>query len=242
MNIIAIIQARMGSSRLPGKALKELIGEPMLVHIHNRVSRCNLINDIVIATTDLKKDDVIVELCQKNDWLFYRGSENDVLDRYYQAAKAFQGDIITRITSDCPIIDPSIIDMVLQKFIGSSKLPDYASNIFPRRTFPQGLDTEVMSYRALEKAWKEDDNPAFREHVTQYILKNVPRFDIISIAHEVDLSYHRWTVDTPADFTLINVIYEHFGHDRFAWTDVLNYLDQHPNLSEINRHIRQKVI
>ncbi|HOT03066.1 MAG TPA: glycosyltransferase family protein [Methanolinea sp.] len=242
MRIIAIIQARMGSSRLPGKALKDLIGEPMLVHIHNRVCQSTLINDIIIATTESEKDDIIVDLCHDKKWLFFRGSENDVLDRYYQAARIFNGDIIVRITSDCPIIDASIIDNILKKYLDQPKAPDYASNVYPVRTFPQGLDTEVFSFQALERAWKEDNNPVLREHVTQYIIKNPNIFNIICVTNPIDFSCHRWTVDTIEDFTLIKAIYEHFGHDRFSWTAVLNFLTQNPQLSEINKHIPQKVI
>ncbi len=242
MRIIAIIQARIGSTRLPGKVLKELIGEPMLIHVHNRVSRSTLIDDVIIATTDQRQDDIIAELCREEKWLWYRGSENDVLDRYYQAAKNFKGDIITRITSDCPIIDPSIIDKVLQKFTELHPSLDYVSNIFPERTFPQGLDTEAIRFRALERAWKDDNNPALREHVTQYILKNPLKFKILNITNPLDLSFHRWTVDTPEDFSLIQNIYEHFGHNRFTWIEVLEYLEKNPCLMEINKHIRQKVV
>lgn len=242
MRVIAIIQARMGSSRLPGKALQELIGEPMLVHVHNRVCQSTMVNDIIIATTESKKDDIVVELCRDRKWLFYRGSENDVLDRYYQTARIFNGDIIVRITSDCPIIDASIIDSILLKYFEPPQSPDYASNVYPVRTFPQGLDTEVFSFQALERAWKEDNNPAFREHVTQYIIKNPSTFNIMCLTNPIDLSYHRWTVDTIEDFTLIKAIYEHFGHDRFAWTAVLHFLAQNPQLIEINKNVLQKVI
>lgn len=242
MRIIAIIQARMGSSRLPGKALKELIGEPMLVHIHNRVRQSTLVNDIIIATTESEKDNTIVELCRDRKWLFYQGSENDVLDRYYQTAKVFNADIIVRITSDCPIIDASIIDTILLKYFEPPQFPDYASNVYPVRTFPQGLDTEVFSFQTLERIWKEDNNPVLREHVTQYIIKNPNKFTITCIMNPTDLSYHRWTVDTIEDFSLINAIYEHFGHDKFTWTAVLHFLAQNPQLSEINKHILQRVI
>lgn len=242
MKIIAIIQARMGSTRLPNKVLKELIGEPMLVHVFNRVRQSRLVNDIIIATTLLEKDDKIVELCHDRNWSFYRGSENDVLDRYYQTAKIFKGDIIVRITSDCPIIDASLIDNILVKYFESSQSPDYASNVYPVRTFPQGLDTEVISFKALEMSWKNDNNPVWREHVTQYIIKNPHMFNIISITNALDFSYYRWTVDTIEDFTLIKTIYEHFGHDRFAWTAVLDFLAKNPQLLDLNKHIIQKVI
>lgn len=232
----------MGSSRLPGKALKELIGEPMLVHIHNRVRQSTLVNDIIIATTESEKDNTIVELCRDRKWLFYQGSENDVLDRYYQTAKVFNADIIVRITSDCPIIDASIIDTILLKYFEPPQFPDYASNVYPVRTFPQGLDTEVFSFQTLERIWKEDNNPVLREHVTQYIIKNPNKFTITCIMNPTDLSYHRWTVDTIEDFSLINAIYEHFGHDKFTWTAVLHFLAQNPQLSEINKHILQRVI
>lgn len=241
-NIVAIVQARMGSTRLPGKVLRDLIGQPMLVHDIERIKRSRLINSVVVATTDDCSDDVIVQLCIDHNWLFFRGSEQDVLDRYYNCAKKYNADVVVRITSDCPLIEPLIIDTVITHFISHYPHVDYMNNFFPERSFPQGLDTEVMTFQALKKSWIEDTNPLLREHVTQYILRNKNKFRIQGITNECDLSHLRWTVDTVEDFQLINEIYSFFGHNHFSWLDVLNLLERKPELSDLNQNIRQKEV
>ena len=159
MKIVAIIQARIGSTRLPDKVSADIAGQPMLAHVVNRTRRAKALDAVVVATTTQPADDAIVRVCQKRGWPYFRGSEEDVLDRYYQAASAFLADVIVRITSDCPLIEPEIIDKVVDEFRHYSPAVDYVSNILTR-TFPQGLDVEVMSFDALKKAWQEDDNPA----------------------------------------------------------------------------------
>ena len=149
-NVIAVVQARMGSTRLPGKVLLDLVGKPMLIRDMGRIQRAKNIDDIVIATTIKPADDKIISLCCDYGWNFFRGSENDVLDRYYQAAREFKGKTIVRITSDCPLIEPSIIDQLVDTFISAEPEIDYVSNCFPIRTYPRGLDAEVMSFSALE--------------------------------------------------------------------------------------------
>ena len=242
MRIVAIIQARMGSTRLPGKVLQDLAGEPMLARVVNRTGRAKTIQEVVIATTTNVLDDVIVELCKARDWSWFRGSEEDVLDRYYRAAKEYQADLIVRITSDCPLIDPEVIDQVVKAFLERQPEVDYASNTWPRRTFPQGLDTEVMRIDVLERAWREDSNPAWREHVTPYIYRNPDRFRIHNVLGQVDYSAMRWTVDATEDLTFVRQIYDYFDHDGFSWHEVLKALEEHPEWLEINRHIQQKVI
>jgi len=240
--IIAIVQARMGSTRLPGKVMMNLIGKPMLAHELSRIARSKRISSIVVATTTSHSDDCIVDLCKEHDWHFFRGSEPDVLDRYYQCAKQFSADIIIRLTADCPLIEPTIIDRVVGEFIHKSPNVDYVSNIIPQRTFPQGLDTEVMSYSALERSWIEDTNPALREHVTQYILRNPDKFKVAGVMNDHDLSNLRWTVDTKEDFNLVNEIYSFFGHNQFSWYDVLDLMNKKPELRLINQNIRQKEV
>jgi len=242
MKTVAILQARMGSTRLPGKVLQDLAGEPMLARVVNRTGRAKTIQEVVIATTTNVLDDVIVELCKARDWFWFRGSEEDVLDRYYQAAKKYQADLIVRITSDCPLIEPEIVDQVVQEFLERQPKVDYASNTWPQRTFPRGLDTEVMRIDALERAWREDLNPAWREHVTPYIYRNPDRFRIHNVLSQVDYSSMRWTVDTPEDLAFVCQIYDYFGHDRFSWHEVLGVLEEHPEWMEINQHVQQKMI
>ena len=241
MKIVAIVQARMGSTRLPKKVMKDLLGEPVLVRDVNRLRRSKLLDEIVIATTTLPADDQIVSLCKDRGWAYFRGDENDVLDRYYRAAQACNADVIVRITSDCPMIDPEIVDRVIRTFLDIPGI-DYASNTLPPRTFPRGLDTEVMTFEALERAWTEDEDPKLREHVTPYIYRNPEKFQIHGVVNENDFSSHRWTLDTPEDFVFIRTVYEHFGNDDFTWMDVLEYLDGHPEVVNINSDIHQKAI
>ncbi len=241
-DVIAIVQARMGSTRLPGKVLLDLAGKPMLVRDIERIQRATKIDDIVIATTKKPEDDKIITMCLEYGWKFFRGSENDLLDRYYQAAREYHAKIIVRITSDCPLIEPAIVDRIIEKFVTLETEVDYVSNIFPIRTYPRGLDTEVMSISALEKCWNEDMNPQFREHVTEYILDNPNHFRIFEINHEKDLSSMRWTVDTQEDLDFVRCVYHHFGDRCFSWTDVLTLLNNNPKLQDINKHIKQKVV
>jgi len=238
--IVAIIQAHIGSTRLPGKVLLDLAGEPMLARVVNRIQRAKTPEEVVVATTVNPADAAIVRLCGERGWPCFRGSEEDVLDRYYQAARRFGGDAVVRITSDCPLIDAGIVDRVVQKFLDRQPEVDYASNTLPPRTFPRGLDVEVMSLTALERAWREDDSLAWREHVTPYIYRHPEEFKLHPVANDVDYSYMRWTVDTAEDLGFVRKIYEHFGNDRFSWRDVLRVLEEHPEWVEINWYVVQK--
>jgi len=239
--VVAIIQARMGSTRLPGKVLEDIAGRPMLEYVVNRTCRAKNLDDIVVATTTQLTDGIIVDLCQKRGWHFFRGGEEDVLDRYYRAALAFNADIIVRITSDCPLIEREIIDKAAKEFLSSYPEVDYVSNTLTH-TFPRGLDVEVMSFNAVEQAWREDSNPAWREHVTPYIYCHPEKFRIRNVANDVDYSYMRWTVDTIEDLTFIRKIYDHFQNDTFTWRDVIDLLKIHPGWLKINQHVQQKVV
>ena len=239
--VVAIIQARMGSTRLPGKVLKELAGQPMLARVVDRTRRAETLDAAVVATTTQPADDAIVHLCKTQNWLYFRGSEEDVLDRYYQAALAFKADIIVRITSDCPLIEPEVIDRIVNEFLSYYPEVDYVSNTLVH-TFPRGLDVEVMSFEALEKAWQEDDNPAWREHVTLYMHRHPEKFKIRNVTNDMDYSYMRWTVDTIEDLTFVRKIYDYFQNDTFSWRDVLDLLKVHPEWLEINRRVQQKVV
>lgn len=241
MKTLAIIQARMGSTRLPGKVMQDLAGEPMLVRVVNRTRRAQMIDEVIVATTDLAQDDVLEQLCTDRHWLCFRGSENDVLDRYYQVARAFGADVVVRITSDCPLIDPEVVDQVVRAYQASPQV-DYTSNTLPPRTFPRGLDTEVFGFDLLERLWKQDTNPATREHVTQYVYKNLDQFQTRGVTHSEDLSHWRWTVDTLEDLAFVRKIYAHFENDTFSWREVLALLAQHPQWHAINAHVQQKVV
>jgi spore coat polysaccharide biosynthesis protein SpsF len=241
MKVVAIIQARMGSTRLPGKVLKDIAGQSMLERVVNRTLRANTMDDVVVATTKDADDDAIVDLCRKRCWRFFRGNEEDVLDRYYQAATAFRADAIVRITSDCPLVEPEIIDRVVGEFLSSHPEAAYVSNTLVR-TFPRGLDVEVMRFDALERAWREDGNPSWREHVTPYIWRHPEKFGIRNVANNVDYSHMRWTVDTVEDLTFVRKIYDHFQSDTFTWKEVLSLLKVHPEWLEINQHVQQKVV
>ncbi len=240
MNVVAIVQARMGSTRLPGKVMIELAGEPMLVRCVNRTRRAQVLDEVVVATTTLAADDAIARLCDQHGWPCFRGAQDDVLDRYYQAAKAHQADIVVRITSDCPLIDPEIVCQVVDQFLALGHKADYAYNVLPHGEDPRGLDVEVLRFEVLEQIWRIDDNPARREHVTAYISQHPELFRSHPVV--VDLPPIRWTVDTPEDLQLVSNIYEHFGHDLFTSQQVLSALEDNPNWVELNLHVQQKTL
>jgi spore coat polysaccharide biosynthesis protein SpsF len=234
----AIIQARMSSTRLPGKVLLDLAGQPMLARVVERARLARSIDRVVVATTVEPEDEPIVALCNSRGWSVSRGSRDDVLDRYYQAALADGADPIVRITSDCPLIDPEIIDSVVKRLDGTV---DYASNINPQRTFPRGLDVEAFTFAALSTAWREDRKPTGREHVTPFLYRHPERFRIALVeSDKPEAASHRWSVDTPEDYQLLRRIYEHFRDDDFTWEDVLDLLAEHPQWVDLNRHIEQK--
>jgi spore coat polysaccharide biosynthesis protein SpsF len=240
MKTVAIIQARMGSSRLPRKVLKDLGGATVLDRVLNRLGRSRLIQESLVATTTEPADDAIVEHCERTGWKVFRGSEQDVLDRYYQATKYLNADVVVRITSDCPVIDPEVTDATIRAFLDQHA--DYASNI-QVRTYPRGLDTEVVTVQALERAWRESTKPYQREHVTPYIYENPGKFKLHGIENDVDCSQHRWTVDTPEDLQLLRAIYAQFGgRDDFGWREVLELVEADPSLADINRNITQKAV
>jgi spore coat polysaccharide biosynthesis protein SpsF len=242
MRVVALIQARLGSSRLPGKVLQDLAGEPMLARCVSRTCRATTVHGVVIVTTVRPGDDALAVMCEARGWPCFRGSEDDVLDRYYRAAVAHGADVVVRITSDCPLIDPEVIDRIVSEFLARQPEVDYASNVIPRRTFPRGLDTEVLSFAALESAWKEDANPAWREHVTAYVVRAPGRYRIHNVCNDEDYSSFRCTVDTLEDLALVRRIYEHFGHDRFSWREAVALLQRHAEWLDLNRGIQQKAV
>ena len=243
MKVVAIIQARMGSTRLPGKVMKEILGKPVILWDLDRISLSKLIDEIVVAVPYGKENDVIVDTIKEyNDKIVTtRGSEDDVLDRYYQAAVQTNADVVVRITSDCPLIDPVVIDQVIEQFLDNDC--DYCSNSHIR-TYPRGLDTEVFSFKTLEEAWNEARKDYEREHVTPYIIENPDKFKLLNVANDIDLSHLRWTLDTKEDFEFISAVYKRIYPKKqlFLMDDVLELLDKEPELIEINRHIEQKQV
>lgn len=241
--VIAIIQARMGSTRLPGKVLMNIDGKTILSHVVDRVRQCKKIDDVIVATTTLEKDDLIVKELEKINCNYYRGSEENVLDRYYNTAKLYKGDIIIRITSDCPLIDPNVIDDMIDYYLSH----DYfmVSNVglqMENRTYPRGLDTEIFSFELLKKAWLNADKNYEKEHVTLYMYEN--ENNICYFKNNIDLSKYRLTVDTIEDFNLIKSIYEKLYIDKkyFYLDDIIKLLIENPQLYEINKNIEQKKI
>jgi len=243
MRIVIIVQARMTSTRLPGKVLYEVMGKPLLEYQIERMRRVRLVDEIVIATTTDDSDHPIVELCKRLGVAYYRGSEEDVLARYYYAAQESMADDIIRITSDCPLIDPGVMDEVISLYINNYEKYDYVSNTL-ERTYPRGLDTEVFSMAALEKAHREASEQPEREHVTLHMYRQPERFRLASSCSTIDYSEHRWTVDTSEDFELIKLILQELYplNSRFTWMDVIGLLNKHPEWVQINAAIEQKKI
>lgn len=235
-NITAIIQARLGSTRLPGKTLMTIEGDSILGHLVKRVKVSKYVNNIIIATTTKEKDSAIVNFAKNNDLKFYRGSEEDVLDRVYKTAIEYDVDTIVRVTPDCPLLDPRVVDLVISKYIEGNY--DYVSNVITP-TFPDGLDTEVFSFRTLEKTWHEARLPSEREHVTAYIVKHPDKFRQFNVKREgEDLSGMRWTVDTQRDLEFVKEIFRRVnGRSIFRMEDVIDVLNKKPDLLKINANI-----
>ena len=230
----AIIQARMGSTRLPKKVMLNILEKPVLWHVVNRVSKARLIDGLIVATTVNSEDDVIIEFCESKGVLVFRGSENDVLDRYYQCAKKYNVKDIVRITADCPLHDPNVIDLVIKEYLKDGY--DYVTNTF-EYTFPEGFDVEVFSFEALENAWKNAKLPSEREHVTSYI-RNKEKFKKKNVYSNKKYPIYRGSLDHSEDYEFIKRIYEGIGREMFYIDDVVNYIKKHPELLKINQHIK----
>ncbi len=231
MKTVAIIQARMNSTRLPGKVLKDLAGKPVLWHLVNRLGTSKYLKETVVATTVNTEDDAVVEFCEKNKIRFFRGSEEDVLDRYYNAAESCDADPIVRITADCPVIDPIIVDEVVERFI------DGAYDVYGLGgDFPDGLDCTVFAFWVLEDAWKHAELPSEREHVGPFMLKHPEKYKTGSYRKFEDLAHYRWTLDEEADYRFLQNIFNNLykeGEIFFA-QDIIDLLTKEPGLLEIN--------
>jgi len=279
--VIAIIQGRMSSSRLPGKILADIAGQPMLQRVFTRTSRARTLDEVVFATTTDASDDPVAEYCEFSGIPFTRGSLYDVLDRYYQAASQSKADVVVRITADCPVIDPELIDDAVNAIWGRFEgmpnpldslnrplLPDelvfaadFVCNRLPppwNRTYPIGLDVEVCTFAALQKAWKEAKEPQHREHVMPYFYEGVELsaisrrlsvgtssrgFRIALLNYTTDFGDYRWTVDTPGDLEFMRQVYSRFdGRDDFSWKEVLDLVHNEPDLMKINSGVQHKTL
>ena len=241
MKKLIIVQARMTSARLPGKVMKIVCGKPLLEHFINRLKRVKYADQIVIATTINDIDNQIVDLCKKLDISYYRGSEEDVLGRYYEAAVEYGGDIIIRITSDCPVIDPEVVDSLINFYTSNIEKYDYVSNTL-KRTYPQGMDSEIISFDILKEAHLNAYDPFDREHVTPFIKSSSPRYSLKNIEYKTNLSHYRLTVDTSEDLELIKKIFKelYFRNPEFKMEDILTVLKANSEWQSINSHVINK--
>lgn len=231
--ILAIIQARMSSSRLAGKVLKNIVGKPMIHHQIDRVKNSKFVDEIVLGTSTDPSDDDLANSCRQYGVTVFRGDLTDVLDRFLRCAQSYRADHVLRLTGDCPIIDWEVIDLIVEKHLKEDN--DYTSNTL-EATYPDGLDVEIMKSATLEVAWNNAQLPSEREHVTPYIYKNPEKFKLGCLKNNIDLSALRWTVDELEDFIFVTNIYEALypNKQKFLMQDVLSFLKEHPDISKIN--------
>ena len=236
--VIGIIQARTDSTRLPNKMLKEIQGKPLILHVIERVMHAKSLDKIVLATTTRAVDTPLADLVHAHGIPVYRGECDDVLDRYYQVATQFHADVIVRITGDCPLIDPHVIDQVVQVYLHHHY--EYVTNTL-QPTYPDGLDVEVVSYETLTKAWKEATLSSEREHVTAYIRNHPEKFTQYDVKNPVDLSKLRWTVDNQEDLEFVREIFKRLYTKEkiFYMEEILTLLKEHPELQELNAGIQR---
>lgn len=238
---LAIIQARMASARLPGKVLADLAGQPALGWMTRRAARAAHLDGVVVATTTDPSDDAVAAWCVAAGVPVFRGSMHDVLARYLGAAQEFGAEVIVRLTGDCPFIDPAMLDDNLRTFFEHQPALDFAANRLPGdRTVPIGLDTEICTLAALERAGHEARQPHQREHVMPYFYEHPELFNTLHIRHSPDTGHLRWTLDTPEDLTFLRAVVAHFPDDSFSWRDVLALVEAHPELGALNAGVRHK--
>jgi len=239
MKILTVIQARMSSTRLPGKVVLPILGKPLLIRMIERVQSAKLTGILIVATSTNYDDDQIYKLCNDHNIQCFRGHLTDLLDRHYQAGKKFGADAVVKIPSDCPLIDPQIIDRVIKYYIDNSDKFDYVSNLHPA-TYPDGNDVEIMSFNALERVWKEAARPLEREHTTPYFWENPDKFKIGNVVWESELDYsttHRWTIDFEEDYQFIKKVFKELypNNPNFGLYDILELLKDKPEIATINR-------
>jgi spore coat polysaccharide biosynthesis protein SpsF len=242
MRVVAIIQARMGSERLPGKVLLDIAGDTMLARVVRRVQQSRLIDEVVVATTTRASDDAVVGEGDRLGVRVVRGSEEDVLSRYLDAARESNADVIVRVSADSPFVDPEVCDLVVSAFVRADPPVDYASNKL-EASFPLGLDAEAFSFDALERAARDAVESYERAHVTVHMYANLDRFSLLPVSSGLARNLHswRWTVDTPEDLLFARTVYERLGgRDDFSWKEVVALIDAEPELALINSHISVK--
>ena len=240
--VVIVVQARMGSSRLPGKVLMDLHGRPLLERQIERLRRSRAAHDIIIATSTLAQDDPIIDLAAQLGIATFRGDEEDVLARFAGAAAASEADVVVRVTADCPLVDPEILDRCVTRLLDDPDL-DYVSNTLVR-TYPRGLDVEVFTRDVLERVHREASVPDDREHVTLFVWRQPERFRLGGVADHHDHSALRWTVDTLADLDVVRAVYDDLypTNPSFTYSDALAHAIEHPDVHARNRHVRQKSV
>jgi spore coat polysaccharide biosynthesis protein SpsF len=239
--VVAIIQARVASERLPGKVLLDLGGQLVLSWVVRRATRATSIDQVVVATSVAAEDDVIAAFCKELGYACVRGNLQDVLDRYTHAARETDADVIVRLTGDCPLIDPGMLSENLETFLSADPPLDFAANRLPNeRTIPIGLDAEFCTREALEIAWREAQEPHQREHVMPFFYEHPDRFRILHIKHMPDYGHLRWTLDTPEDLKLLRQIVAHFDNDEFSWAEVLELFEKNPELALVNAAVQHR--
>ncbi len=236
--ILGLLQARMSSSRLPGKVMMPILERPMLSLQIERLRRARRLDELVVATSTELSDDPLAALCEREGVACFRGPLDDVLGRFYQAAESYGADQIVRLTGDCPLADPAVVDSVIEFFVGQNV--DYASNTL-NPTWPDGLDVEVLTRNALEIAYREATEPYEREHVTPFLWGHPERFGLANLEGPRNLSHHRWTVDEPEDFDLVARIFQMLYPRDHAFTteEVLALLERNPELANVNQHLKR---
>ena len=238
MKYLVLIQARCGSTRLPNKVLADIAGKPDLQRVIERVKKSKRVDEVMVITSIEKNNIPLIKLCTQLDTRIFVGSEEDVLDRYYQAAKLLKPEYVIRITADCPMFDWRYLDMAIDAMDDDT---DYMTEL--TETFPDGLDIEIIKYSALVKSWKESTLKSEREHVTQYIRKHPEKFNIKDLVCPIEgIGNKRWTLDEDNDYQLINKVYEHFiakGKEFFVTEDIVEFLDNHPEIEALNANIER---
>lgn len=242
MSVNAIIQARCGSTRFPNKIFAEIDGKPLIWHVVNRLTYAKTIDKIVIATTTNSKDNQIEDWCKKNNVACYRGSENDVLNRYYSASVAFPSDVVVRITADDPFKEPLVIDTVVNKLVNEGY--DHVTNNFPP-SFPEGLDCEAFTFETLKISEESTHDKFEREHVTQYVYHNPDKFKIGNVTFGQNLSFLRWTIDKEQDYEMVKAIYSYrnsCNNGILLMDEILEILKEHPELVQINSSVEKSAM
>ena len=240
--MVALVQARMNSTRLPGKVMKEILGRPVIWHIVNRLKWAKLVNQVMIATSNNPGDGILVDFARENKIGCFTGSENDLVDRLYHAARKFKADAIVRITADCPLVDPALVDKISKHYLDGQGRFEYVSNINPP-TYPDGLDTEVFSFKALERIWKEVESRLLLVTSIPAYFQQPGKLRTANIKYKEDLSNMRWTLDYQEDLVFITEIYKQlYRSDRiFLMKDILDFLKNKPQLMNINAgHMRNE--